>query len=122
MDSSSNRESDLVQPELAVDRADLRRLDQPRVGHRDREQRTLKLLEPEIEKFVQHREIGAEVVFLPNVGLQQRRVIGKPIQNVRSGQAIAFNLLAKVTRNHGVLHSSRTTLSWNRSSQYKPKK
>src|SRR5215218_1940789 len=100
----SSNQSDLVQPELSVDRADLRRLDQPRVGYRDREQRTLKLLEPEIEKFVQDREIGAEVVFLPNVGLQQRRVIGKPVQNVRSGQAIAFNLLAKITRNHGVLH------------------
>ena len=62
-----------VQPELAVDRADFGRLDQPRMRNRHRMQRALELLQPEIEEFVQHRKIRAEIVVLPDISLKQPR-------------------------------------------------
>src|SRR5215469_7406512 len=68
-----------VQPELAVDRADLGRLDQPRMRHGDRVQRAFQGLQPEIEEFVERRKYRAEIVILPNIALQQPRVIGPPV-------------------------------------------
>src|SRR3954464_1452428 len=64
-----------VQPKLAVDGLDLGRLDQSRMGHRDREQRSFKLFQPEIEELVEDGEFRAEVVFLPDVSLQQGGMI-----------------------------------------------
>ncbi len=58
-----------VEPKLAVDRADLGRLDQARVCHRNRVQRALELFQPEIEEFVQRGKPRTNVVVLPNVGL-----------------------------------------------------
>ena len=58
-----------MQPELAVDGADLGRLDQPGMRHGDRVQRALELLQPEVEEFVEHRKVRAEVVILPDIGL-----------------------------------------------------
>jgi uncharacterized integral membrane protein (TIGR00698 family) len=58
-----------VQPEFAVDGADLGRLDQPRMGDRDRVQRALKGLQPEIQELVERRKRRTEVIVLPDVGL-----------------------------------------------------
>src|SRR3954469_24543480 len=92
-----------VQPKLAVDGLDFGRLDQPRMGHRDREQWSLKLFQPKIEELVENGEIRAEIVLLPDVGLQQEGMIRKPVQDVRRRQSVAFNLPSKIVRNHGVL-------------------
>jgi hypothetical protein len=59
-----------VQPELAVDRADLGRLDQTRMRHGDRVQRAFQGLQPEIEEFVERRKYRAEIVILPDIALQ----------------------------------------------------
>src|SRR6516164_8830388 len=93
-----------VQPELAVDRADLGRLDQTRMRHGDRVQRAFQGLQPEIEEFVERRKYRAEIVVLPNIALQQPGVIRPPVQNVSCGQPIAFKLPPKVLRHHGPLH------------------
>src|ERR1700733_6962745 len=97
-DEAPNRRSRAasVQPELAVDRADLRRLDQPRVRHRHRVQRALKLLQPEIEELVELRKCRAEIVVLPDISLQQPGVIGPPVEDVGGGQSVAFELFAKL--------------------------
>jgi hypothetical protein len=85
-----------MQPKLAVHRADLRRLDQPRVRHRHRVQRAFELFQPEIEEFVERRKHRAEIVILPDVGLQQPGMIGAPVKDVGGGQAVAFELPTKV--------------------------
>jgi hypothetical protein len=70
-----------MQPKLAVDRSDLGRPDQPRMGDGDRVQRSLKGLQPEIEKFVERRKGRAEIIILPNIGLQEPGMIRPPIKN-----------------------------------------
>src|SRR4249919_194900 len=87
-----------MQPELAVDRADLRRLDQPRMGHGHRVQRAFELLEPEVEELVQFRKYRAQVVALPDIALQEPGVVRPPVQDVRRRQSVAFELFAKVFR------------------------
>src|SRR4051794_7868391 len=67
----------LLQPKLSMDGPDLRRLDQSRMRDRDRVQRTFQGLEPKAEKLVQDRKLRTEIVVLPDVGLQQSRMIGQ---------------------------------------------
>src|SRR5262249_23638123 len=45
------------------------RLDQPRMGNRDRVERAFELLLPERQEFLELRKVGAEVIVLPDVGL-----------------------------------------------------
>src|SRR5689334_8898043 len=79
-----------MQPELAVDGADLGRPDQPRMGNGDRMQRSFKRLEPEIEEFVECRKCRAEIVVLPDIGLKEPRMIRPPVEDIGRGQSIAF--------------------------------
>src|SRR5947208_6532365 len=85
-----------MQTELAADRAQLRGLDQPRVGHRDGVERSLELLQPERQKAVQHRESRTQVVVLPDISLQQGRMIWEAVEDLRRGEAIAFELAAEI--------------------------
>ena len=71
-----------MQPELAVDRADLGRLDQPRMRHGDRVQRAFQGLQPEIQKFVERRKYRTEIVILPDITLQQPGVIRPPVERM----------------------------------------
>jgi len=87
-----------VQPELAVGRAAFRRLDQPGVRDGHRVQRAFELLEPEIEEFVQFGEYRAQVIALPDIGLQQPGVVRPTIKDVGRRQSVPFELLAKVFR------------------------
>src|ERR1043166_3744879 len=89
-----------VQPELAIHRADFRRLDQPRMRDGDRMQRPFELLQPEREKLVEHRKLRTEIVVLPDVSLQKRGMVGHPVENMRRRQSVAFNLPPEVLRNH----------------------
>src|ERR1700730_16383986 len=85
-----------MQTELAAYRAQLRGLDQRRVGHGDGVERSLELLQPERQKAVQHRKSRTEVVVLPDIGLQQGRMIGEAVEDLRRGEAIAFELAAEI--------------------------
>ena len=58
-----------MQLELAVDRANFGRLDQARMRHGDRMQRAFELFQPKVQKLIQVRKTGAEIVILPDVGL-----------------------------------------------------
>src|ERR1700720_713361 len=91
-----------MQPEHAVDGAQFGRLDQARVGDRDRVERPVELLLPEGKKSLEHRKLGAEIVVLPHVGLQQPAVVRPAIKNPRRGQAIAGKLALEVLGDHGV--------------------
>ena len=63
--------SESVQLELAVDRANFCRLDQARMRHDDRVQWAFELFQPKVQKLVQVRKTGAEIVILPDIGLEQ---------------------------------------------------
>src|SRR5689334_5759760 len=63
---------------------------------RYRVQRSLEGFEPERQKAVQHWKFRAEIVVLPDVGLQQRGMIGQSIQDLRRGKAITFELALEV--------------------------
>src|SRR5262245_37533615 len=97
---SRPRERRSVQPEFAVDRPQLGRLDQPGVRHGDRMQNALERALPESQEALQLREIRAQVVLLPDVGLQQPRIVRPAIQDASGGQAIAAQLTLKVLRGH----------------------
>src|SRR5690348_12499917 len=86
----------LMQLELAVDGANLGRADQPCMRYGDRVQRPFKGLQPEIEKLVERRKRRAEIVILPDIGLQQPRMVGPPVEDVSRGQPVALELLAKI--------------------------
>src|SRR6516164_8407810 len=100
-----------MQPELAVDGADFRGPDQSRMGNRHGMQRPFESFEPELEEAIEHWKSRAEVVVLPDIGLQQRRMIGKPIQYLRSGEAVAFNLASKIFGYHWMPSDSDISLS-----------
>src|SRR5262245_56205499 len=100
----------LVQPEYAVHRPDLGGLDQARMRDRHRMQRPFELLQPEGEEAVEDRELGAQIVVLPDVGLQQRRIIGHPVENMSRGEPVALELPSKVICRHaGPPDESRIT-------------
>jgi hypothetical protein len=87
-----------VQAEFAVDRFDLGGLDQPRMRHRHRVQRPLELLQPEIEEFVELGKFRAQIVLLPDIGLQKPPMIRPAVENVGGGQPISLELAAEIPR------------------------
>src|SRR5215471_4601739 len=94
-----------MQSEFAVDRAELGGSYQARVGDRDRMKRSLELVLPEGEEFLQLRKLGPQVVVLPDVGLQQPAVVGAAIEDTCGGQAIALKLAAEIFRDHFLLRA-----------------
>src|SRR5262249_45437030 len=87
-----------VQAEFAPNRHDLGGLDQPRVRDRHRMQRSLELLQPEIEEFVEFRKVRAQIVLLPDVGLQKPGMIRPAIEDVGCGQSVALELATEIPR------------------------
>src|ERR1700720_3072516 len=87
-----------VQPELAVHRADFGGPDQARMRDRHREERPFELLEPEPQEAVERRKSRAEIVVLPDIGLQQGGMIGKPVEDLRRRQTVAVELAPKIAR------------------------
>src|ERR1700693_1405340 len=92
-----------MEPENAIHRFDLGRFDQAGMRDRDRMHDTFERFLPEIQKTLQFREIWAEVVVLPDVGLQQPGMVGAPVQDVHGGYAVPIYLLLKILRDHANL-------------------
>jgi len=74
-----------VQRELARRSPD-RRCDQASVGDGDAEQLAVEVARPEVEEFGEAGEARVHVVVLPHVRLQQRRVVGEPVEDHRGRQ------------------------------------
>ncbi len=87
-----------MQPKFAIERFKLGRLDQLRMSHHDAMQRPVELFPPERQEFDQDRKIWRKVVVLPDIGLQQTRVIRQMIENSRGGKPISRELLDKIGR------------------------
>src|SRR5690348_1859188 len=89
-----------MQHEFAADRFELRRLDQLAVRDLDGVQRPLELVLPKLQEARQLGKVREEVVGLPDEGLQQPMMIGTPVQDLRGGQAVTFELPLEVLRDH----------------------
>src|SRR5438874_1912777 len=97
-----------MQAELAVHCPDFGGPDQARMRDRHRMERAFQLLQPERQKSVENGKSRTEIVVLPNKCLQHRRMIRKPIENLRRGQAIALELASKVFACHVMPSDSDT--------------
>lgn len=67
------------------------------VGDAHGVQRALQRLGPVVEKAAQLGKLRGEVVILPDIDLQQARVIWKTIVDFGCGQAVAFHLHPEFT-------------------------
>src|SRR5690606_39009297 len=64
---------------------------------------------PEVQELVQHRKLRKQVVLLPDVALQQGRMVGHVVEDFRRGQPVALELLTELDRSgHSV------TSTWSR--------
>src|SRR6185437_3885155 len=75
-----------MQPEYTIDGAELRGLDQLGVRDANRIQRPLQLLLPELQEVLQRGKSREQIVILPDIALQQRGMIGHPIEYLRRRQ------------------------------------
>src|SRR6478609_968842 len=71
--------------------------------HRHRVQRPLQLFQPEGQKLVECRKLRAEIVILPDVGLQQARMIGHAVEYLRRSETVACKLALEIHRSHDSL-------------------
>lgn len=74
-----------MQPENAIHRFDLGRFDKAGMCDRGRMQDTFERFLPEFQKDLQLGKFGAEIVILPDIGLQQPGMIRAPIYDVCRG-------------------------------------
>jgi hypothetical protein len=86
----------LMQPKFAVERFELGRLDELRMSHHHAVQRPVELFPPECQEFDQDRKLRGKVVVLPDIGLQQARIIRQMIENTRGGEPISRELLYEI--------------------------
>src|SRR5260370_206863 len=98
----------LVQSEFTVDGTYFGRPNQAGMRNGHRMQRSFKCLERERQKPIEHGELWAEIIVLPNKGLQQGGMIRKPIENLSRRQTIAFELAWKIFRCHRMPSDSDT--------------
>src|SRR5439155_19527555 len=89
-----------MQTKFAVDCAQLGGLDQPRMRDNHRVQGSLELFEPKRQKAIEHREPGTQVVVLPDIRLEERGMVGEPIEDLRGREAVALELAAKCSGGH----------------------
>src|ERR1700732_1717583 len=94
-----------VELQHPVDGAQLGGLDQPRMRDRDRMKGAFELGLPEFQEAVQNWELRAQIVVLPDIGLQKARMVRHAVGYVGRGQAVTADLLDEVLRGHSVLHS-----------------
>src|SRR6202008_5048335 len=108
--------------EDAVDGVDFSRLDQSRVCNRHGMKDSVERLPPEGQKPLQFREFRTEVVFLPDIGLEQPGMIRTPVEDVRGRQAVALNRTAEATALHLVLQSAETQTLRHRTGRFQAHK
>ena len=85
-----------VQLEFPIDTAPLVGADQAVVRVADRMQRTIEACLPEIQEPAHFGKIGGEIVLLPDVALQDRRVIRQVVEDLGGRQTIALQLFFHV--------------------------
>src|SRR3954447_11635797 len=99
------RPTESMQPEHAVDGAELGRLNQPGMRDGDGKQRAFELRFPKGEEILQRRKIREQIVVLPHIGLQQPVAVRAAVHDFCRSQTIAKDLLAKVLGNFPTLRN-----------------
>ena len=90
----------LVQPELALDEAELLRRDQAPVRHADAIERTFEIGGPKAEEIGEPWEARREIVVLPDIALKQAPMVRELIENLRRGERIALKLAEQGSISH----------------------
>src|SRR5215211_5415096 len=96
----SNGPSCSVEPEFAVDGAQVYWSEQSLVGDPHAVERSLKVSTPERQELVELGKAWSQIILLPDELLQDRAVVGHAVENAGRGQAIALQLTCKVARHH----------------------
>src|SRR5271165_4180408 len=89
-----------VQPEHAIDGADFGWSNQAAMANRDRVQAPVQLGLPELQEALQLGEIRTEIVVLPDIGLQQPRMVGSPVKDFGGCQAVSLHLSFEIVGDH----------------------
>jgi len=85
-----------MKPKFGVEGLDFSRLDEPRVADAHTMEGAVELLPPKGQKLHQRRKFWCNIVVLPDIGLQETRVIRQPIKNFRRSQTVACQLLEEI--------------------------
>ena len=56
---------------------------------------SIQIMRPKVQKFVQNREFGGDIIVLPQICLQEIRVIRQVIGDLRRCEAVVFELFLK---------------------------
>ena len=81
-----------MQLEFRVIMREFARADQFLMGNRDLIKFAFQMRFPETQEFLEHREARRQIELLPDVGLQQGRVIGHVVENFRRGETVIMKL------------------------------
>src|SRR5690606_25031351 len=94
-----------------------RRLDELGRRHLDRMQLAVQLAAPEIEEPAQDREVGGQIEILPDIALQEARIVGHVVEDLRGRQTIILELLPEIAFHIHPSVPGRTVtgLAWHRS-------
>lgn len=82
----------LLDSELCIKKAVVSGANNFLFGDIDAVQGAIEFLFPKIEEIIKLGEFGCEVIFLPDEFLQNLRVVGHVIENLRRRQAITLQL------------------------------
>src|SRR5690349_3347657 len=84
----------------AVHGAEFAWLNKPLMRHADRMERPLDLTPPELQKLLQRRKSRREVIVLPDIELEQRRLVRHAVVDLCGGKSIAIKLLDETAVDH----------------------
>src|SRR6266436_681967 len=93
-----------MQLEFAAVIFQFRRLDDAGSSNPYRVQLAVQLGFPKAKKSVEHREFGAQIIFLPDIGLEKSRVVRPAVEDFRRGQPVTLQCQLKTA--HDVLSYS----------------
>src|SRR5262245_26459682 len=96
----------LLERESHVRQAALGGLEQRRGRNAYRMQLAVQIERPEIQKLVQDGEARRDIQFLPDIGLQDRRMIWHVIEDLGRRQPVVPKLLCEVTHDVQTIRSS----------------
>src|SRR5271165_1784986 len=87
-----------MKAEFRTQRLDLGRLDELRMADYNAIQWPFELFLPECQELDQNRKFWRDIIVLPDIGLQQARMIWKMIKNLRRCKPVSGKLLDKIRR------------------------
>lgn len=81
-----------MQAKLSVQIADFLRRQQLPVHYANSVERAVEAFVPEFKEIVEFWKVWRQVIVLPEIGLDEGRVIGQTVQDFRRGEAVSLQL------------------------------